>query len=60
LENVVNNITLETGAIDTYVKLVKFTKDKHPEGHKLFMEILADEEEHLEKLQKVMNKYFAK
>ena len=27
---------------------------------KLFMEILADEEEHLEKLQKVMNKYFAK
>ena len=60
LENVINNITLETGAIDTYVKLVKFTKDKHPEGHKLFMEILADEEEHLEKLQKVMNKYFAK
>lgn len=60
LENVINNITLETGAIDTYVKLVQFTKDKHPEGHKLFMEILADEEEHLEKLQKVMNKYFAK
>ena len=60
LENVVNNITLETGAIDTYVKLVKFTKDKHPEGHKLFMEILADEEEHLVKLQNVMNKYFAK
>ena len=60
LENVINNITLETGAIDTYVKLVKFTKDKHPEGHKLFMEILADEEENFEKLQKVMNKYFAK
>jgi ferritin-like protein len=60
LENVINNITLETGAIDTYVKLVKFTKDKDPEGHDLFKEILADEEEHLAKLQTIMNKYFVK
>lgn len=60
LENVINNITLETGAIDTYVRLVKFTKDKDPQGHAVFSEILADEEEHLDKLQKTLNKYFVK
>ena len=60
LENVINNITLETGAIDTYVRIVKFTKDKDPQGHELFTEILADEQSHLDKLQKILNKYFVK
>lgn len=60
LENIVNNITLETGAIDTYVHLAAFIKDLDLEAYIKIKEILADEQEHLQKLQKIMNKYYTK
>ena len=60
VENIINNITLETGAIDTYIRLVDFTKKYDPESYEKMKDILADEQEHLLKLQKLLNKYIIK
>jgi nucleoside-diphosphate kinase len=60
VENIINNITLETGAIDTYVHLVDFTKKYDPESYEKMKDILKDEEEHLDKLRKLLNKYIVK
>lgn len=59
LENIINNCTLEQGAIDTYVRLIEFAKTIGLETDVVELrEILKDEQEHLESLQKIMNKYF--
>lgn len=51
------NIDGEKCAIDTYKALVQVTKDRDPKSHEMFLEILADEKEHkedLERLQKAL------
>ena len=50
---VANNITAEKGAIETYTKLEEFTKDRDIVTHSKIEEILADEQEHLQELEKV-------
>jgi len=51
----VNNIEAERGAIETYNKLEKFTKDKDQVSNSKIKEILADEQEHLSELQDLLN-----
>lgn len=50
---VANNITAEKGAIETYTKIEEFTKDRDIVTHSKIEEILADEQEHLQELEKV-------
>ena len=50
---VMNNITAEKGAIETYSRLEEFTKDKDIVTHSKVEEILADEQEHLQELEKI-------
>ena len=50
---VMNNITAEKGAIETYTKLEEFTKDRDIVTHSKIEEILKDEQEHLQELEKV-------
>ena len=50
---VLNNITAEKGAIETYTKLEEFTKDKDIVTYSKIEEILANEQEHLQELEKV-------
>lgn len=44
------NIEAEKGAIETYIALEKFTRDLDPVSNQKIIEILADEEEHLQTL----------
>jgi len=48
------NITGEQCAIDVYNKLLKFTKDKDPITYDMVLKILADEVEHEEDLQNLL------
>lgn len=44
------NIEAEKGAIETYIKLEKATRDVDPGSNRKIKEILSDEEEHLQAL----------
>lgn len=48
------NIEMEIGAIETYKDLVEFTSSKDPVSNSKLKEILADEEEHLNKLKEFL------
>lgn len=49
-------INSETSAIETYAKLIDFAKDKDDDGCKKLKSIMKDEQDHLKKLQELMNK----
>lgn len=48
------NIEAEKGAIETYVKLEEMTRDKDIVTNTKVKEILADEQEHLQKLEELL------
>lgn len=48
------NIQAEQGAIETYRMLEKYTREIDPVSNTKIKEILADEEEHLQKLQELL------
>lgn len=50
---IANNIDAEKGAIETYTKLEAFTKDRDIVTHSKVEEILKDEQEHLQELEKM-------
>lgn len=50
-----NNVEAEKGAIDTYTQLEEYTKDKDIVSHTKIEEILADEQEHLKLLNKLID-----
>jgi len=54
VEALLNNIEAEKGAIETYDKLEKFTRDKDQVSNSKIKEILADEQEHLAELQDLL------
>ena len=49
-----DNIKAEQGAIETYLELEEFTRDKDIVTHTKIEEILSDEREHLHELEKVL------
>ena len=49
-----DNIKAEKGAIETYIELEEFTRDKDIVTHTKIEEILSDEREHLQLLEKVL------
>lgn len=49
-----DNIKAEQGAIETYLELEEFTRDKDIITHTKIEEILSDEREHLHELEKVL------
>lgn len=49
-----DNIKAEQGAIETYLELEEFTRDKDIITHAKVEEILSDEREHLQELEKVL------
>ena len=49
-----DNIKAEQGAIETYLELEEFTRDKDIVTHTKIEEILSDEREHLQELEKVL------
>lgn len=49
-----DNIKAEQGAIETYLDLEEFTRDKDIVTHTKVEEILSDEREHLHELEKVL------
>lgn len=49
------NIVAEKNAIDTYIKIEKFTRNVDPVTNRKIKDILADEEEHLQKLIEFMD-----
>lgn len=49
-----DNIKSEQGAIETYLELEEFTRDKDIITHTKIEEILSDEREHLHELEKVL------
>lgn len=50
---IINNINAEKGAIETYTNLEAFTKDRDIVTHSKIEEILKDEQEHLQELEKM-------
>lgn len=49
-------IKSETASIETYAKLIDFAKDKDEDGCTKLKAIMKDEQDHLEKLQELLNK----
>lgn len=54
VENIKQNIESEKGAIETYAKLEKLTRDKDVVTNNKMKEILADEQEHLQNLEDIL------